>query len=221
MRDYATTGDMRYLLAVQRHLTAVQDESGDTALHLAVINSQQEVVQCLIDIMAGMPESYVSEYNFLRQPPVDYHFYNFFSHFMIPVCFHLPSHPLHLAAITRQPRILDCSVKSECKCQITQIVMETLPLHIACMHGDAVCLTPVHLAVLAGSKDVLKLLNSSGATMSAQDGTCGRTPLHHAVEQDNLAVAGFLILEMGNTPLHIAAASGLKGPDSVASGCWS
>ena len=30
MRDYATTGDMRYLLAVQRHLTAVQDDSGDT-----------------------------------------------------------------------------------------------------------------------------------------------------------------------------------------------
>lgn len=28
--------------------------------------------------------------------------------------------------------------------------------------------TPVHLAVLAGSKDVLKLLNSAGANMSAQ-----------------------------------------------------
>lgn len=30
MRDYAVTGDMRYLLAAQRHLTAVQDDSGDT-----------------------------------------------------------------------------------------------------------------------------------------------------------------------------------------------
>lgn len=30
MRDYATTGDVRYLLAVQRHLTAVQDDNGDT-----------------------------------------------------------------------------------------------------------------------------------------------------------------------------------------------
>ena len=29
-------------------------------------------------------------------------------------------------------------------------------------------LTPVHLAVQAGSKDVLKLLNSAGANMSAQ-----------------------------------------------------
>ena len=41
--------------------------SSNSALHLAVINSQQEVVQCLIDIMAGLPESYISEYNFLRQ----------------------------------------------------------------------------------------------------------------------------------------------------------
>lgn len=30
MREYATTGDLRYLLAVQRHLTAVQDDNGDT-----------------------------------------------------------------------------------------------------------------------------------------------------------------------------------------------
>ena len=30
MREYASTGDMRYLLAVQRHLTAVQDDNGDT-----------------------------------------------------------------------------------------------------------------------------------------------------------------------------------------------
>ena len=30
VRDYAASGDMRYLLAVQRHLTAVQDDNGDT-----------------------------------------------------------------------------------------------------------------------------------------------------------------------------------------------
>ena len=37
------------------------------ALHLAVINSQQEVIHCLLDVMAGLPESCVNEYNFLRQ----------------------------------------------------------------------------------------------------------------------------------------------------------
>ena len=30
MRNYATSGDLRYLLAVQRDLTAVQDDNGDT-----------------------------------------------------------------------------------------------------------------------------------------------------------------------------------------------
>lgn len=29
-----------------------------------------------------------------------------------------------------------------------------------------------------------------------QDGTSGKTPLHYAVEQDNLPLAGFLILEV-------------------------
>lgn len=33
-------------------------------------------------------------------------------------------------------------------------------------------LTPVHLAVLSGSKDALKLLNSAGANMSAQVWVC-------------------------------------------------
>lgn len=37
------------------------------ALHLAVLNARQEVVQSLLDIMASLPESFVSEYNFLRQ----------------------------------------------------------------------------------------------------------------------------------------------------------
>ena len=37
------------------------------ALHLAVINSQQEVIQCLVEVMAGLPETFVNEFNFLRQ----------------------------------------------------------------------------------------------------------------------------------------------------------
>lgn len=30
LRDFAITADMKMLLAVQRHLTAVEDENGDT-----------------------------------------------------------------------------------------------------------------------------------------------------------------------------------------------
>lgn len=217
MRDFASSGDLRYLLAVQRHLSAVQDDNGDTALHLAVINSQQEVIRCLLDVMAGLPETYINEYNFLRQTP------------------------LHLAAITKQPRALDCLIKAGADPRLRDRHGNTA-VHIACTYKDATCLkallhynvsktalnlqnyqglTPVHLAVLCGSKEALKLLNSAGANMSAQDGTSGKTPLHVSVEQDNLPLSGFLILEAncdvdadtfdGNTPLHLAAGLGLKG----------
>ncbi|KAM7449939.1 Nuclear factorNF-kappa-B p105 subunit [Porites harrisoni] len=221
MRDYATSGDVRYLLAVQRHLTAVQDDNGDTALHLAVINSQQEVIQCLVEVMAGLPETFVNEFNFLRQTP------------------------LHLAAITKQPHALDCLLRAGANPRLRDRHGNTV-VHIACTYGDGACLkallnhsapktvlnlqnyqglTPVHLAVLSGSKDALKLLNFAGANLSAQDGTSGKTPLHYAVEQDNLPLAGFLILEGncdvdassfdGNTALHLAAGYGLKGQTAL------
>lgn len=44
------------------------------ALHLAVINSQQEVIQCLVEVMAGLPETFVNEFNFLRQVSSNYCF---------------------------------------------------------------------------------------------------------------------------------------------------
>lgn len=221
MRDYASSGDVRYLLAVQRHLTAVQDDNGDTALHLAVINSQQEVIQCLVEVMAGLPETFVNEFNFLRQTP------------------------LHLAAITKQPHALDCLLRAGANPRLRDRHGNTV-VHIVCTYGDGACLkallnhstpktvlnlqnyqglTPVHLAVLSGSKDALKLLNTAGANLSAQDGTSGKTPLHYAVEQDNLPLAGFLILEGncdvdassfdGNTALHLAAGYGLKGQTAL------
>ena len=42
------------------------------ALHLAIINSQQEVIQCLVEVMAGLPETFVDEFNFLRQVSSNY-----------------------------------------------------------------------------------------------------------------------------------------------------
>ena len=40
------------------------------------------------------------------------------------------------------------------------------------------------------------MLVAAGAEIDQADGTSGRTPLHHAVEADNVAIAGHLLLEV-------------------------
>jgi nuclear factor NF-kappa-B p105 subunit len=52
---WATTKDIRYLLAAQRSLTAVQNQEGDTALHLAIIHNHQDVVLQLLDVLPQLP----------------------------------------------------------------------------------------------------------------------------------------------------------------------
>jgi len=52
--DYAVTGDVKMLLAVQRHLTAVQDENGDSVLHLAIIHLHAQLVRDLLEVTSGL-----------------------------------------------------------------------------------------------------------------------------------------------------------------------
>jgi ankyrin repeat protein len=49
---------------------------------------------------------------------------------------------------------------------------------------------------MAGSVDMLRLLVHGKADVDLPDGKSGRTALHHAVELDDLPVAGFLLLEV-------------------------
>jgi len=57
--------------------------------------------------------------------------------------------------------------------------------------------TAVHLAVRGGHLSCVKLLVSLGrADVNDGDGQTGRTALHHAVLTDNLAIAGYLLLEV-------------------------
>jgi len=82
---WATTRDVRYLLAAQRSLTAVQNQEGDTALHLAIIHNQQEVVVQLLDVLPQLPPS--------ETPVVD--------------CLNnFKQSPLHLAVLTRQAKVI-------------------------------------------------------------------------------------------------------------------
>jgi len=57
--------------------------------------------------------------------------------------------------------------------------------------------TALHLAVRGGHLSCVKLLVSLGrADVNEGDGQTGRTALHHAVLTDNLAITGYLLLEV-------------------------
>jgi len=60
----------------------------------------------------------------------------------------------------------------------------------------------VHLAVRGGHLSCVKLLVSLGhADVNESDGQTGRTALHHAVLTDNLAIIGYLLLEVKHQDL--------------------
>ena len=56
--------------------------------------------------------------------------------------------------------------------------------------------TPLHLAASSCNLKCVKILTLAGADVNVQDGKSGSTALHHAVENDNLPIIGYLILEV-------------------------
>lgn len=70
---------------------------------------------------------------------------------------------------------------------------------LTCFHHDFLSdsgYTPVHLAAQSSNVDMLRLLVHGRADVDVADGKSGRTALHHAVELDDLPVAGFLLMEV-------------------------
>ncbi|OCT97186.1 hypothetical protein XELAEV_18009414mg [Xenopus laevis] len=213
--DYAVTGDVRMLLAVQRHLASVQDENGDNIFHLSVIHLHSALVRIFLDITKGVVcDDVINVRNDLYQTP------------------------LHLAVITQQAD----TVQDIFKAGGDPLLLDrdgNSVLHLACKAEDASTLSillkhkqmlgiinlpnndglnPVHVAVLANCMLCLRLLISAGADVNAQEQKSGKSALHLAVEQDNISLAGCLLLEGdacvdsttydGNTPLHIAVGRG-------------
>ena len=56
--------------------------------------------------------------------------------------------------------------------------------------------TPLHLAAKNGCTDALKLLVDAKADVDVQDSKSGKTALHHAVENDDLPMVGYLVTEV-------------------------
>uniref|UniRef100_A0A8C0F2B2 Nuclear factor NF-kappa-B p105 subunit n=1 Tax=Bubo bubo TaxID=30461 RepID=A0A8C0F2B2_BUBBB len=213
--DYAVTGDVKMLLAVQRHLTAVQDDNGDNVLHLAIIHLHTELVKNLLEVIPNL------NYNDIINMRND-----------------LYQTPLHLAVITKQAEVVEDLLKAGADVSLLDRHGNSV-LHLAATEGDDKILslllkhkkiTPmvnlsngeglsaIHMVVMANSMSCLKQLIAAGVNVNAQEQKSGRTALHLAVEQENIPLAGCLLLEGdadvdsttydGTTPLHIAAGRG-------------
>ncbi|KAM5255873.1 nuclear factor NF-kappa-B p105 subunit [Ctenodactylus gundi] len=213
--DYAVTGDVKMLLAVQRHLTSVQDENGDSVLHLAVIHLHAQLVRDLLEVTSGLiSDDIINMRNDLYQTP------------------------LHLAVITKQEAMVEDLLRAGADPSLLDRWGNSV-LHLAAQEGhDNVLgillkhnkaallidqpngegLNAIHVAVVSSSLSCLLLLVAAGADVNAQEQKSGRTALHLAVEHDDISLAGCLLLEGdahvdsttydGTTPLHIAAGRG-------------
>ncbi|KAI1894477.1 hypothetical protein AGOR_G00116210 [Albula goreensis] len=215
--DYCSSGDVRILLAVQRHLCGVQDENGDTPLHVAIIHQQPAVVQQLVHAILSLPQQKI-----------------------LNTCNHLSQTPLHLAVITKQHKVVDFLLRAGADPTILDRDGRSV-VHLAATLGDEAMLRillphlgerhahllntadyhglfPLHLAVRKGGEKSLRTLVEGGAKINAAELKSGSTALHLAVRENLLKVACLLITELkadvnactfgGNTPLHLAASQG-------------
>ncbi|NWI17161.1 NFKB1 factor, partial [Crypturellus soui] len=213
--DYAVTGDVKMLLAVQRHLTVVQDDNGDNVLHLAIIHLHTELVKNLLEVV----------------PDLD-------CHDVINMRNDLYQTPLHLAVVTKQAAVVEALLAAGADVSLLDRHGNSV-LHLAATEGDdrilslllkhkeispvvdlsnSEGLSAIHMVVMANSVSCLRQLIVAGVNVNAQEQKSGRTALHLAVEQENIPLAGCLLLEGdadvdsttydGTTPLHIAAGRG-------------
>uniref|UniRef100_A0A673GJN5 Nuclear factor NF-kappa-B p100 subunit-like n=1 Tax=Sinocyclocheilus rhinocerous TaxID=307959 RepID=A0A673GJN5_9TELE len=215
--QYCSTGDVRPLLVLQRRLCGVQDENGDTPLHLGIIHQQPIVVQQLIQALSNTPQQkFINKLNKLNQAP------------------------LHLAVITKQPKLVEMLMKTGADPSLLDREGRTA-LHLAAHTGDETILRlilgllgeryahlincadfsgqyPVHLAVKKDGEHCLRLLVEAGAKINMPEQKSGCTALHLAVRDNLLKLACYLITELkadvntctygGNSPLHFAASQG-------------
>ncbi|XP_043936604.1 B-cell lymphoma 3 protein isoform X2 [Protopterus annectens] len=191
----------------------MQDEDGDTPLHIAVVQCNFLAVQKLITLF-HIAQKELDIFNNLRQTP------------------------LHLSVITKQPSLTGVLLSNGASPMTSDRNGQTA-IHLACEHHSTECLqkimehssscvdlektnfegfSPLHVSVNSGNKEIVNLLLEHGARIDVVDSKSGRTPLIHAVEKDDLEMVNLLIEHSanvnlqtfsGNTALHSASGRGL------------
>lgn len=182
------------------------------ALHIAVVQGELTIVCKLIQLLLLARRS-LDIYNNLRQTP------------------------LHLAVITQQANMVEALLREGADPAALDRNGQTA-IHLCCEYDQRDCLsvvllrssasscleirnyeglTPLHLAVLRGHKDLARMLLDAGADINAMDIKSGQSPLMHAVESNNADMVRFLIESgcdvnsqsySGNTALHGACGRG-------------
>ncbi|XP_071079107.1 NF-kappa-B inhibitor alpha-like [Haliotis cracherodii] len=180
----------------------MQDDDGDTQLHMAIIQLAESIALQLINLAPN--HEWLNLVNTLLQTP------------------------LHLAVITRQEKIVRRLMAAGASVDVRDLHGNT-PLHIATREGyqeivnhllKPVCYeetlenkyeipyqrvpqdleaknyeghTCLHLAALGTHTRVMESLIKKAAKVNAQDGKSGRTVLHYAAETGNRILLEFLL----------------------------
>lgn len=195
----------------------LQNDDGDTYLHLAIIHENAEVAAKLI---RGATRAWLDIQNDIGQTA------------------------LHLAVLTEQPRIVRWLLVAGAKPGVRDIEGNTA-LHLACLHRRNECakqlLTPlslaelqsspaqqsptklpqdleqwnyngkrcVHIAAETSNIELLRYLVGAGADVNSREGKAGLTPLHIAIENGNEPLVNFLLDECPKLRLEAVTYAGL------------
>ncbi|MCX6928749.1 MAG: ankyrin repeat domain-containing protein [Verrucomicrobia bacterium] len=178
-------GKTKALLLADSKLAGARTEDGSTALHLAALEGQTEIVRLLLNSRADVNARGLREET-----------------------------PLHMAMYDGHREVVELLLAKQANVNAQNSAGET-PLHVAERKGyrDLVEMllnhhaevnvkdqqegTPLHAAAAGGHKEVVELLLSQNADPLAQDKS-GRTPKAVALEKEHGEVAELLTLRVGD-----------------------
>lgn len=191
-----------------------QDEVGETQLHLAVYEQNEDSISKLI---TNLPRQFLNIQNDVAQTA------------------------LHLAVLTDQPKVVRRLLNAGAD-QTLRDIDGNSALHLACGLGKVKIVkellaplsfnenpqgvsqtkvaqdmelwnydgkTCVHLAAEAGSIEAIRSLIDAGADINAREGKSGMSPLHISIEKGNEELANFLLDECPFLSLETTTYAGM------------